>query len=140
MRSDEEINRYTGIKKATSIEDANQFIQRITNNINNNEAILWGITLKNEKALIGTICLWGIQVENEEAEIGYVLMPQYQGKGLMQEAVMAVIDFGFKQMGLRSITADLVPANLSSIRLLERTGFIFESSSEVTVLYRLLGH
>ena len=63
MRSDEEMNKYTGITKATSLDDARKHIEKINNNIRNNESIMWGITLKNDYKLIGSICLWNIEVE-----------------------------------------------------------------------------
>lgn len=137
MRSDDDINRHTGIKKATSVEDARQFIHKINALISNNESILWGITLKDADNLIGTICLWNIEPEKNEAEIGYVLLPAFQGKGFMQEAVAKVIEYGFTVMQLRSILADLTAANTKSIQLLEKTGFVYESSLEDMVLYRL---
>ena len=137
MRSDEEMNKYTGIEKAESIEDAISFIEKINKLIGNNESVMWGITLKHESRLIGTICLWNIVSEEEQAETGYVLLPQFQGRGIMQEAIMKVIEYGFTAMKLQSIIADLHPDNISSVKLLERTGFVFESSSIDTVIYRL---
>ncbi len=138
MRSDEEMNRYTGIPKATGIEDARKFIERINNNIRNNESLMWGITLKDDNSLIGTICFWNIVPEKDQAEIGYVLLPQYQGKGIMQEAVTKVIEFGFTAMQLRSIVADLDPNNLRSVKLLERAGFVLESSATDKMIYMLV--
>ena len=137
MRSDEEMNTYTGITKATSLDDAHKHIERINNNILNNEAIMWGITLKTDDKLIGSICLWNIDLEKSQAEIGYVLMPAFQGKGIMQEAVNCVIDHGFNAMRLDTITADLVADNTASIKLLERSAFVYQGPSEIGVVYRL---
>ena len=137
MRSDEEMNKYTGITKASSLDDARKHIEKINNNIRNNESIMWGIALKDNNKLIGSICLWNIEVEKNQAEIGYVLMPAFQGKGIMQEAVTCIIDHGFNAMQLDTITADLEADNTASIKLLERTGFVYQGLLEIGVVYAL---
>ncbi|MBK9731843.1 MAG: GNAT family N-acetyltransferase [Chitinophagaceae bacterium] len=136
-RSDERILEFLDMPKATSVEDALAFIQRITNHVANNESIFWGIQLINDPYLIGSICLWNIEVAEDKAEVGYVLHPDYQGKGLMQEALAAVIDFGFNHLHLKIIVADLHSGNKKSLQLLQRNGFVFESKSEEMVIYSL---
>lgn len=135
MRSDEEINRYTGIKKAVTIDDALQYINKINTFISNNESIMWGLSLKNNSTLIGTICLWNIDAKKNQAEIGYVLHPVYEKQGIMSEAAMAIIDHGFSVMQLNTILADLETDNTASIKLLERAGFVYEGPSEIGVVY-----
>ena len=81
------------------------------------------ITLKQDLILIGTICIWKIVKEHYRAEIGYVLHPGYQGKGIMQEAMTVILNYGFKTMKLHSIEANVNPNNRSSIKLLKRNGF-----------------
>ena len=58
---------------------------------------------------------------------GYALHPDQQGKGLMQEAMTAVLEYGFKIMKLHSIEANVNPNNLSSIKLLVRNNFVREA-------------
>ena len=100
LRSDDNINKYLDRPKANTIEDAQAFIQKISNGIVNNESIYWVISLKNETTLAGTIGLWNFDKEKSAAEIGYELLPQYQGKGIMQEAMQKVIAFCFETMQL----------------------------------------
>ena len=98
---------------------------------------MWGIALKNDNKLIGSICLWNIEVEKSQAEIGYVLMPAFQGKGIMQEAVNCIIDHAFNTMQLDTITADLEADNSASIKLLEKSAFVYQGLSEIGVVYTL---
>ena len=135
LRSDDRVNEFLDRIKANSPEDALLFIHNINTSINNNEAIYWAITLKNEPALAGTICLWNIFKEDLTAEIGYELHPDQQGKGIMQEAIIKVIDYGFQTMKLNLIEAELAPANLRSIKLLERNGFVYVRETENTIIY-----
>ena len=56
-----------------------------------------------------------------------MLHPDFWGKGIMKEALMAAIDFGFTEMNLHSIEAHINPENTVSGILLEKTGFIREA-------------
>jgi [ribosomal protein S5]-alanine N-acetyltransferase len=129
LKSDKRIIKYVGYE-AKTFEESRQYIHRINGDITKNECILWGIALKNKDKLIGTICFWNISEEDSRAEIGYELMPEYQGKGIMQEAAGAVIKYGFENMKLHSITAFPNPSNLKSVKLLERNNFIKGASFE----------
>jgi ribosomal-protein-alanine N-acetyltransferase len=126
LRSDERVNRFLTRNQYKTLEDAGAFINKINRGINNNEAIYWVITFKNDNKLIGTICLWNIQPENYRAEIGYELNPDFWGKGIMKEAIPKIIEYGFETMNLHSIEADLDPGNVQSVMLLEKNGFIKE--------------
>jgi ribosomal-protein-alanine N-acetyltransferase len=123
LRTDESVNRYLDRLKARTISDARKFIEKINNSIKNNELIIWGICLKQDPKLIGSICLWNIAKEDNKAEAGYELLPAYQGKGLMQEALAKVIDYGFDIMQLRTIEAFANVKNTQSAHLLEKLHF-----------------
>ena len=100
LRSNENVNKYLGRKPSKSIDDAKKFIQTINKNIQKNDSIYWAITLNDTDKLIGTICLFDFSDDNLKAEIGYELLPEFQGKGIMQEATSKVIDFGIQRIGL----------------------------------------
>lgn len=127
FRSDERILKFIDIIKATRIEDAHSFIQKINNGIIKNEWLYWGIALREDDKLIGTICLWNILKEHLRAEVGFVLHPDLQGKGLMTEALVAVINFAFLDLRLHSLEGRVNPANTASIKLMERNNFIREA-------------
>ena len=113
LRSDKTVNRFLVSPIAKSIKDARDFINKINNAIANSESPYWAITLKGDNKLIGTVCIWNIDCEANKAEIGYVLHPAYSGKGIMHEAVSAVIQHGFQQMKLRILDAVLHPEKFS---------------------------
>ena len=68
-----------------------------------------------------------MQKEHYRAEIGYVLHPAQQGKGIMDEAIKAVLQYGFETMKLHSVEANVNPANTNSMKLLEKNGFVKEA-------------
>ena len=135
LRSDKEVLKYIDRQPAKSVEEAVQFIEMIDTNLANNEGVNWAIALKDSPTLIGNICFWQLQKENCRAEIGYVLHPKHQRKGIMHEAMKAVLDYGFNTMKLHSVEANVNPENLASIRLLERNGFIREGYFKENYFY-----
>jgi ribosomal-protein-alanine N-acetyltransferase len=127
MRSDKQVMKYIGRPLAQTVDDAMALIQLVTDMLQTNEAITWGIYLKEGSLLKGTIGFWRIQKEHYRAEIGYLLHPSLQGKGLMQEALQPVLQYGFEVMKLHSIEANISPANVASIKLVEKNGFSREA-------------
>lgn len=123
LRSDDNVNKYVNRKPGKSIDDAKNFIQTINENIQRKDSLYWAITLNSTDKLIGTICLFDFSNDNLKAEIGYELLPNFQGKGIMQEAISKVIDFGIQHIGLNSIEAYTHSENQSSTRLLEKLNF-----------------
>jgi len=74
-----------------------------------NEMINWMITLKDDPKMIGTIGYYHIKPEHYRAEIGYMLLPNFQGRGYVTEAIAEVVKYGFKRMKLHSIEAVVDP-------------------------------
>jgi ribosomal-protein-alanine N-acetyltransferase len=130
LRSSDEINKYLDRPKANTLDDARNFITKIINGIAKNESIFWVVTPKDESKLLGTICLWKISKEEAKAEIGYELLPENHGKGIMQEVIPRVLQFGFEEIKLEMIEAELSPRNLKSVRLLEKNNFTLAAVNE----------
>jgi len=127
VRSDERVNEFLDRAPATNLDEAIFFIDRILRGILNHEWFYWAITIRGSDELIGTICLWNIDEANELAEIGYELKPAFQGRGIMQEAIASVINFGFNKVKLNIITAMPKMGNVKSIRLLLGNNFQLDS-------------
>ena len=136
-RSDKEILRYLDVPKAQSIEDARKFINKINTGIENNEWIYWAISLKDDPKCIGTICLWNFSIERSAADIGFVLLNEYQGKGIMREVVPVILDYGFNALSLQTIDGEVAPGNRKSINLMKKFGFTFTEDIGDTHIYSL---
>ncbi len=128
LRSDSEINKYLGRQVSNTIEDARNFINKVNENINKIDALYWAITLGDSNLLVGTICLFSFSGENDKCEIGYELLTNFQGQGIMKEAVEKVIDYAFNTIKVQKIEASLHRDNQRSINLLEK--FSFQNSNE----------
>ena len=128
--SDEKVNEFIGRSGTISIDQAKAFINLIEKNTSKGDTYYWAITLKEQDSLIGTICLWNISEEKEHSEIGYELLPPFQGKGIMQEAISKVIAFGFNEIKLKVITALPKEGNSKSIKLLLRNNFQLDTNNK----------
>lgn len=126
LRSDESINKYIDRPKTVTNEDAKKFIDKINAGIKNNDWIYWAITTKDNNKLIGTICLWNFSEEKDIAELGFELSTEYQGKGIMQEALAKIIEYGFENLNLKKLEAYTNQQNIPSLKLLEKNNFIQE--------------
>ena len=71
-----------------------------------------------------------------QAELGWVLHPEHAGHGYATEAVRALIDLAFDDMGLRRVTAGCFAANEASWRLMERVGMRRETVTVRESLHR----
>jgi len=84
----------------------------------------WIILLKDGKIPVGSVGFykWSPSADHQ-AEMGYDLDREYWGRGIMTEAMKAVIDFGFKRMKLNRVEVFIMPRNRRSIRLVKSLGF-----------------
>lgn len=57
-----------------------------------------------------------------EGNIGYEIDSHYWGQGLATEAARAMVDYGFRELGLHRIWAVTIADNLGSKRVLEKLG------------------
>lgn len=83
----------------------------------------WVLVHKADQAVIGTCGFHKWNQRSFRAEIGYDLNPQYQGHGLMTEALHAALQHGFDVLKLHRIEAFIYVENMPSLRLAERLGF-----------------
>lgn len=134
LRSDSEINKYLDRQISATIDEVRQFITKITENIVKNDSLYWAITLSSKNVLVGTICLFGFSNEHDNCEIGYELLTNFQGQGIMKEAVETVIDYAFNTIDVQKIEAFLHTDNQRSIKLLETLSFRYSNEPGTTDL------
>ena len=127
LRSNPETMKYIPRPILKNDEEALAHILMIETKIQNNEGINWAITIKGDPKLIGVIGHYRIQLENYRAEIGYMILPEFNGQGIVTEAVKEVVKYGFEIMKLHSIEAVIDPDNVASANVLKKNGFVKEA-------------
>jgi len=123
MRKDPSMHEYTDTKPDEQLDDTLDYIRKISQGVQGNKWILWGIEDKDTGAIIGTISIWNIYPSEEKAELGFGIIPDFRGRGLMTEALRSVVDYSFNEVQLKLLEAYTDENNTSSRSLLERSGF-----------------
>lgn len=127
LRGNPETMKYIPRPLVTTKEEALHHFKMIDDKIESNEGINWAITLKGNPKMLGIIGHYIIQPENYRCEIGYMLLPEYNGKGITTEAIKAVLEYGFDELQMHSIEAVIDPENKASERVLQKNGFVKEA-------------
>jgi [ribosomal protein S5]-alanine N-acetyltransferase len=127
LRSNETVLQYLDKDADQTLQQTIDFIEMINKDTQENNSITWGIALQGHSSLIGTIGYWRMQKQHHRAEIGYMLHPHFYRQGIMQEAMQTVLEYGFTQIKLHSVEANINPANEASRRLLLKSGFVKEA-------------
>ncbi len=115
-----------------SIETSKQILDAFISSKN-----MFAIVLKENGKAIGSLGLhlsWAnddpLYKNLRQKEIGYVLTKEFWGRGLMTEAVLAVIRFGFEVLKLDALTVGHFITNSRSQRVIEKCGFTLVKSTE----------
>lgn len=122
--------RYIGDRGVHTLDDARRYIaDGPMKSYERNGFGLYRIDSKASGKPIGMCGL--IRREGlDGVDLGFALFPDQCGAGIATEAGAAVVEEA-KALGLRRLLAITVPANVASIRVLQKLGFSFERNIEL---------
>jgi ribosomal-protein-alanine N-acetyltransferase len=126
MRSDPEVMKYIPRPLATSLTDVEVLLDQIAGFVARNERINWAIEWKETGKVVGLIGYVNINCDHSRAEVGYALNRQWHRMGIMREALMRVLEFGFDTLQCHTIMAITDAQNDASGCLLKEVGFVQE--------------
>ncbi len=124
--SDPEVMRYWSSEPMADAGEAKSLLDDIRAHFAARTLFQWGVALSEDDRVVGTCTLLHLDGRNRRAEIGYALAREQWGRGLMREALTALLDYAFTTLGLHRVEADVDPENAASLRLLGRLGFTRE--------------
>ena len=64
------------------------------------------------------------QPENHRTEIGYMILPEFEGKGYVTEAIGTMLDYAFTVQNFHSIEAVIDPENIGSALSIRKKNFV----------------
>lgn len=100
-------------------EESNDHLENFLNTEHSmSDKKVWAIELKSGNTFIG-LCAFLKNDENED-EIGYRLREKYWRRGYGTEVTFGLLSYGFNQMKMDKITADVDTRNLNSVKILEK--------------------
>ncbi len=109
-----------------SLDDARAWLGRMTALQVTGGALQFVVVDKASAQAIGTCLLFRHDEGSQRVELGYVLGPAHWGRGLMHEALTALLGHAFAHMGIRRVEAEVDTRNAASAGLLRRLGFTRE--------------
>ena len=125
--SDPRVILYYGISFQTIRETQAQMDWFV--DIEENQTGRWrAIESKDQKQFLGAIGFNSWSQEHQKAEIGFWLFPEHWGKGIIQEVLPTMIEYGFSEMKLHRIEAEVETQNLASKKVLSKMNFRHEGT------------
>jgi RimJ/RimL family protein N-acetyltransferase len=122
LNSDPEVLRFVPDKPLLNVEQARQLL--LDHPIADYRKHGFGrgaLIIKSTGEQIGFAGLKYLE-ELGAVDIAYRLLPAHWGQGLATEAALASVRYGFANLGLKRIVGLAMPANIASVRVLEKTG------------------
>jgi len=121
--SDPEVTRYWSTSPWTELDQAAQAIAGTMADYASGSGLRFGIEVRATGELIGNVALHHFFGQNRRCEIGYALGSRHWGRGYAYEALHATLDYGFRELDLNRVEADIDPRNAASWQVLEKLGF-----------------
>jgi ribosomal-protein-alanine N-acetyltransferase len=123
IRSDEKVMIYMDSERQMTLQHSENFISNKLKMYEERTGIFWAIIEKSTNKFMGDFAFFKIDNKNSRAEIGYTLKPEFWGNGFMKEAMLNVFNFGFSDLKLHSLEANINPQNDNSRAILTKMGF-----------------
>ncbi len=131
LDSDPLVHKYLGNQPIGKIEEAEQVVNIIREQYENNGIGRWATIEKVSGAFIGWSGLKFIREEDNGHsnfyDVGYRLIPEFWGKGYATEACRAALDFGFNNFDMEKIVGTANELNAASIRVLSKCGLEYKN-------------
>jgi ribosomal-protein-alanine N-acetyltransferase len=109
-----------------SVEQGYAMLRRHRERFQQQSGIRWAIVPTGASGSVGTIGFTISSRAERAAEIGFVVGRAHWGRGLCTAAAELSLDYGFRELGLAVVRAEVLHRNGASRRVLEKLGFRIE--------------
>jgi len=124
--TDSEVSKFLSWNPHKNLNETNQIVDIWINDYAKKNRYNWAIELKGFHEIIGQISLVGLNEKYYSCEIGYSVGRFFWGKGIMTEALKAVISYLFSDIGMNRIEAKYNTLNPASGRVMQKAGMVHE--------------
>ncbi len=121
--SDKKAMKYWDSVAHTEIANTTDMICRMRKAWCNKQGLSWALVLKNSQHFIGQFSIHSWDRNSCDAKLGYIINPTFWGFGYGTEVLKLVLDFGFNELCLNRIIAEITPENIQSSTILVKNGF-----------------
>lgn len=123
IHGDPELMKWFGSDPLSDMRAAGTLVETFAEWRRSGTGTRWGIQLRGQPGLVGTCGLFRWDQRWKRCITGYELARASHGQGLMREALAAMLQWGFVEMDLNRIEAQIHPQNAASLKLAEALGF-----------------
>jgi len=109
-------------------EEVKELLDKYIGNYENENYYRWAIILKENMECVGQIAYFMTDDKNHFGEIEYCIGSEFQCRGLMTEAVKAVMDYGFNKINLHKVQICHKSINIPSKRVIEKCGLHYDGN------------
>ena len=120
FNGDPVVMRYTGEPPSTSVDEVRNQIRDYPDYRSYGFG-RWAVVYKPDQRVVGFNGLKFLE-DLQEVDLGYRFRADYWGRGIATESSMAVLRYGFENLGLKRIIGLVLPGNAASIHVREKNG------------------
>lgn len=126
--TDKEVTKFLSWLPHEDIEVTKSYIATWIDEYKNENRYNWIIELKDEKKVIGNIIAVRLNESNCSCEMAYAISSKYWNKGITTEALKAVIDYFFREVGFNRVVALYNVNNGASGRVMAKSNMKYEGT------------
>lgn len=126
--TDKEVSKFLTWKPHENVEFTRSLLTNWVEAYENENIYNWAIEIKEEKEVFGSIGAVKINDSNFSCEIGYCISSKYWNRGFVTEALKAVIDYMFTEVGLNRVVALYDTNNPASGRVMAKCNMKYEGT------------
>ncbi len=122
------VAKYVLWEAHSSVSDTKGYIRYMLRKYRNGEPSSWCIVEKATDKVVGTIGYMWYQQDNSACEVGYSLARKCWNRGYMTEALKAVLDYSFRELGINRVEAQHETENPASGAVMRKCGMAKEGT------------
>lgn len=126
--SDDKVTQFLTWPTHKDVEISSKVLEMWVNDYYEDNNYQWCIELKSIGEAIGSIGVVDYKENIEAVEIGYCIGSKYWGQGITTEALKALIEFFFEEVGVNRIEARHDPVNANSGKVMQKCGLKYEGT------------
>ena len=126
--NDPEVTKFLTWQPHENVEATRSLLSEWIKNYDEGDWFNWAIELKEEGKVIGNISVVEIKEKVDAAVIGYCLGKAYWGRGIMPEALKAVMGYLFDEAGFNRVASCHDVNNPKSGRVMDKAGMKLEGT------------
>lgn len=120
----------TQSRRHFTLEGQREEIDRATADARRDARYAFGIFIHANDELVGRVALSNVSRGGwQNATLGYYVDEAHNGRGYATQAVRLILDFAFGRARLHRVQAAVLPRNVASQRVLQKSGFSREGRS-----------